>query len=252
MTLLSVQSLGVKLRNRTIFDDITFEVNPHEFVGLIGPNGAGKTTLMRAILGLTPHSGQSSLAMLKPNDRAKAVAWMPQAREIAWPVSVERVVALGRIPHLAIGQKLPQKDQVIIDTAIARLGLENLRKRAASRLSGGEQARALIARSLVQDTPLLMADEPIAGLDPAHQISTMQTFAGLAKEGCSVVMSIHDLGLAARHCTRLILIAEGGILADGAPSEVLTPELMARAFSITVWHDTTPQGPVFQPLEVVR
>jgi iron complex transport system ATP-binding protein len=251
MSLLSVNALSVALRNRHVFRDISFEVSENEFIGLIGPNGAGKTTLMRATLGLIPHQGTSTLTHLTPTQRAKSVAWMPQAREIAWPVSVERIVALGRIPHLAMGQKLPQADQAIIDAAIKRLGLDDLRQRAASRLSGGEQARALIARALVQDTPLLMADEPIAGLDPAHQISTMQVFANLATEGRSVMMSIHDLGLAARHCTRLILLAEGGIMADGAPKDVLTPDLMARAFGITAWHDTTPQGPVFQPLEVV-
>lgn len=97
-----------------------------------------------------------------------------------------------------------------------------------------------------------MADEPIAGLDPAHQISTMRVFRELANEGRAVLVSIHDLGLAARHCTRLILMAEGGVLADGPPAQVLSPELMARAFGISVWHEHTASGPVFQPLEVVR
>lgn len=251
MSLLSVSQMGVALRHRTVFQDISFDVQPGELIGLIGPNGAGKTTLMRASLGLLPHTGTSTIAQMGARKRAQAVAWMPQSREIAWPVSVERIVALGRLPHLAAGQKMPSQDQAHVEAAITRLGLEGLRNRAASRLSGGEQARTLIARSLAQDTPLLMADEPIAGLDPAHQISTMQVFRDLAEEGRSVVVSIHDLGLAARHCTRLILLAQGGILADGPPEEVLTPDLMARAFGISIWHQTTPQGPVFQPLEVV-
>jgi iron complex transport system ATP-binding protein len=251
MTLLSVQNLGVILRNRSVFKDVSFEIAEGEFVGLIGPNGAGKTTLMRACLGLLPHGGKSNLATMSPRDRAKSVAWMPQSREIAWPVAVERIVALGRLPHLAAGQKLPTKDQALVDEVITRLGLDAFRDRAASRLSGGEQARALIARSLAQNTPLLMADEPIAGLDPAHQISTMQVFSELADEGRAVCVSIHDLGLAARHCTRLILLAEGGILADGKPRDVLTPELMAIAFGISIWHEDTSKGPIFQPLEVV-
>ena len=251
MSVLRVANLCVVRRNRPVLRDVSFEINPGEFVGLLGPNGAGKTSLMRAALGLMEAQGQSSLANLTAADRARAVAWMPQSREIAWPVPVERLVALGRIPHLPGGGRLPPKDQEIVERALARMDLGALRSRAASRLSGGEQARALIARALAQDTPLLMADEPAAGLDPAHQIATMQMFAALAREGRSAFVSLHDLGLAARHCTRLILLADGGVLADGPPDAVLTPDLMARAFGISVWHEHTAAGPVFQPLEVL-
>ncbi|MBE1284204.1 MAG: ATP-binding cassette domain-containing protein [Rhodobacteraceae bacterium] len=251
MSLLSVRSLSVTLRNRPVFRDVSFEIGPGEFVGLLGPNGAGKTSLMRASLGLIRADGDSSLAQMSASDRARAVAWMPQSREIAWPIPVERLVALGRLPHLPQGRTLPPAEQAYVDRAIERMGLDAFRGRAASRLSGGEQARALIARALAQDTPLLMADEPAAGLDPAHQISSMQVFADLAAEGRSALVSLHDLGLAARHCTRLILMAEGGILADGPPAEVLSTELMAQAFGISIWHRETENGPVFQPLEVL-
>ncbi len=252
MTLLSLTDAAVTLRNRPVFAGVSLSIGTGELVGLIGPNGAGKTTLMRAALGLLPlQSGQSSLAALPATERARAVAWMPQAREIAWPIPVERLVALGRLPYLPLSGKTPPEDKEKIDAALAYLGLEDFRARAASRLSGGEQARALIARAIAQDTPLLMADEPIAGLDPAHQIATMQVFADLAKHDRSTLVSLHDLGLAARHCTRLILLAEGGILADGPPEEVLTDALLARAFGVTAWHQNTPAGPVFQPLEVL-
>ncbi|KIC17013.1 ABC transporter ATP-binding protein [Leisingera sp. ANG-Vp] len=251
MSVLSVENLSVTLRGRPVIRDVSLEIQAGEFVGLLGPNGTGKTSLMRAALGLIASCGRSSLAEMSAAERARAVAWMPQSREIAWPVPVERLVALGRLPHLPQGLRLPPADQALVDQAITRMGLDPYRQRAASRLSGGEQARALIARALAQDTPLLMADEPAAGLDPAHQISTMEVFAALAAEGRSALVSLHDLGLAARHCTRLILLAEGGILADGAPADVLTPDLMARAFGISIWHQTTAQGPVFQPLEVL-
>ena len=249
MNVLSLQDLSVTLRDRIIFSDVSLRVETGEFVGLIGPNGAGKTTLMRAALGLLPSRGLSSLAELSARDRAKAVAWMPQSREIAWPIPVERLVALG----VEAAGKSAKGDagQAAIEAAMTRMGLARFKTRAASRLSGGEQARALIARALAQDTPLLMADEPIAGLDPAHQISTMQVFADLAAEGRAALVSLHDLGLAARHCTRLVLLAEGGILADGPPAEVLTPDNMARAFGVSVWHQTTEDGPIFQPLEVL-
>jgi iron complex transport system ATP-binding protein len=245
MSVLRLENLSVTLRTRDIFADVSLDIAPGEFVGLIGPNGAGKTTLMRAALGLIPSTGHSSLAGLSARERAKSVAWMPQSREIAWPIPVERLVALGAE---AAGRGA---DQAAIEAAMSRMGLASYKGRAASRLSGGEQARALIARALAQDTPLLMADEPIAGLDPAHQISTMEVFASLAAEGRAALVSLHDLGLAARHCTRLVLLAEGGILADGAPAEVLTPDNMARAFGVSVWHRQTEDGPIFQPLEVL-
>ncbi len=252
MTLLSLRDLSVRLRGRSILTDVTLDVEAGEFIGLIGPNGAGKTTLMRAALGLLSHEGTSSLAALPPAARGRAAAWMPQARDIAWPVTVETLVALGRTPHVTGWQGMGPQDRAHVDSALETMGLEHLRHRTATRLSGGEQAMALIARALAQQTPLLMADEPIAGLDPANQIATMQVFARLAGDGRAVIASLHDLGLAARHCTRLILLGEGGVAADGPPAEVLTPENLARIFHVSAHYATTPRGPVFQPLEVIR
>lgn len=250
--LLSVSGLSVTLRSRPVLSDVSFEVGPHEVIGLIGANGAGKTTLMRACLGLIDHRGHSSLAEQPPHARSKIAAWMPQAREIAWPVTVETLVMLGRIPHLDARQRPSQADRDAVDQVLKAMGLEEFRLRTATRLSGGEQARALLARAMAQDTPLLMADEPIAGLDPAHQISTMQSFARLAETGRSVIVSLHDLGLAARHCTRLIVLDKGRITADGAPGAVLTPDLIRDTFGITAWYENTDRGPVFQPLEVLE
>ncbi|MEM9788494.1 MAG: ABC transporter ATP-binding protein, partial [Pseudomonadota bacterium] len=210
MTLLSVANLSVSLRNRHVLRDVSFEVATGECIGLLGPNGAGKTTLMRAALGLIVHEGESSIARMSATERARAAAWMPQTREIAWPVTVETLVMLGRIPHMVGGQRPKPQDHEKVDAALAAMDLDGFRNRTATRLSGGEQARVLIARALAQDTQLIVADEPVAGLDPAHQIATMQTFAGLAQAGRSVIVSLHDLGLAARHCTRLILLSEGG------------------------------------------
>ncbi|MDJ1017630.1 MAG: ABC transporter ATP-binding protein [Paracoccaceae bacterium] len=252
MTLLSVEQLSVSLRDRHVLKNITFAVGTGECVGLLGPNGAGKTTLMRAALGLIPHEGSSSIASMDPAERARTAAWIPQTREIAWPVTVERLVMLGRIPYMAGGQRPKVDDHENVDAALAAMELDGLRNRTATRLSGGEQARVLIARALAQDTPLILADEPVAGLDPAHQISTMQKFAGLARAGRSVIVSAHDLGLAARHCTRLILLSGGSIAADGPPDEVLTIERMAEIFGVRAFFQDTEDGPVFQPLEVIQ
>ena len=164
-------------------------------------------------------------------------------------MTVETLVALGRMPY---GSEAPsQSDLGAIEIALRKMGLETFRQRRATELSGGEQARALIARALAQDTPLLLADEPTAGLDPANQIALMQVFENLAKEGRAVVASLHDLGLAARHCSRLIVLHQGKIAADGPPDQVLTPDLLAKVFQISAWFQNTPQGAVFQPLQVL-
>ena len=252
MSVLSVSGLSVRLRDRVVLSDVSFEIGSHELVGLIGANGAGKTTLMRACLGLIGFTGHSSLAALPPRARGQAAAWMPQAREIAWPVTVETLVMLGRTPHLVPGQGPSAADRAAVERALEELGLMAFRQRTSTRLSGGEQARALLARAMAQETPLLMADEPIAGLDPAHQITTMKSFARLARQGRSVLVSLHDLGLAARHCSRVIVLGKGGLVADGAPGAVLTPDLIRDTFGITAWYQDTDKGPVFQPLEVLE
>ena len=122
MTDLRVKNLSVRLRGRQILTDVSLTVGPHDCVGLIGPNGAGKTTLLRAILGLVPHEGHSSLAALSPDARGRACAWMPQARDIAWPVTVETLVALGRTPHLRGLGSLTDADRGHVDAALTKIG----------------------------------------------------------------------------------------------------------------------------------
>ena len=248
---LSLDRLTVKRGDCPVVDAASLTIAPGELVGLIGPNGAGKTTLMRGALGLLPHSGTSSLAALPPQARARHAAWLPQAREIAWPVTVETLVTLGRTPHLAAGQRPGETDRAAVAQALSTMALNGFEPRPATDLSGGEQARVLIARALAQDTPLILADEPIAGLDPGHQIATMQAFARLAANGKAILVSLHDLGLAARHCTRLILMHRGRIHADGPPDEVLTKANLAQVFGISAHLTRGPEGVIFQPLEVL-
>ena len=247
MTLLHLSGLSLSRGAVPVLDRIDLTVGPGEFMGLLGPNGAGKTTLLRAALGLLPATGRSSLAVLSPDARARQAAYLPQGRDIAWPMPVDAVVALGRIAH---SDAAAPRDHPAVRDALVALGLMPLRHRDATTLSGGEQARVLIARALAQDTPLLIADEPIAGLDPSAAIGVMDLFAGLAGQGRGVIASLHDLGLAARHCTRLVVLDRGRIVADGPPASVLTPDLMARVFGITAHLADGPDGPIFQPLRV--
>ncbi|MDU8945149.1 ABC transporter ATP-binding protein [Ovoidimarina sediminis] len=232
MTLLTLENLLVMRGPVRIVDGASLKIGAGEVVGLIGPNGAGKTTLMRAALGLLPSEGHASIAALAPAARALAAAWLPQGREIAWPVDVETLVALGRMPWRPRGSALSEADKAAVDRALGTMGLEAFRHRPATELSGGEQARALIARALAQEAPLLLADEPIAGLDPAYQLGTMRAFGDIARAGKGVFVSLHDLPLAARACTRLVLLEQGRIAADGPPADVLTPDNVARVFGV--------------------
>ncbi|MFW2542491.1 ABC transporter ATP-binding protein [Primorskyibacter sp. 2E107] len=245
MSLLDLNALTVRRGECPVVDAVSLSVRAGECVGLIGPNGAGKTTLLRAALGLLPHEGFASLAALPAAARARAAAWMPQNREIAWPIAVEDLVRLGRMPH---GTRLSAADHAAIDGALSRMGLDSFRRRAATELSGGEQARVLIARALAQDTPLLLADEPTAGLDPAAQLATLDVMRTIAAEGRGVVLSLHDLSLAARYCTRLILLDRGQLRADGPPAEVLNEANLAEVFHIRARIHHTPEGPFLQPL----
>lgn len=248
MTALTVENLTARRGRRSVVDGATLRIEPGEVVGLVGPNGAGKTSLMRAALGLLPAGGGSDLARLAPRDRARRAAWMPQSRDIAWPVSVEALVTLGRIPYLPGGAE----DRKAVEAALDRLGLSAFRARKVTELSGGEQALVLIARAVAQETPLLVADEPIAGLDPAHQIDVMELFADLARDGRAVWLALHDLALAARYCHRLILMDRGRIVADGAPREVLAADNLDRVFGISARFDETTDGPAFRLIDRVR
>ncbi|MDG4647005.1 ABC transporter ATP-binding protein [Roseibacterium sp. SDUM158017] len=251
MTHLSLDRLTVRRGECPVVDCASLEMRGGELVGLIGPNGAGKTSLMRGALGLLPARGTSSLASLSPADRARHVAWLPQSREIAWPVPVRTLVMLGRVPYLAGGQRPRPEDEDAVSEALNATDLAAFGDRPATELSGGEQARVLIARALAQETPLILADEPTAGLDPGHQIATLARFSAMARGGKSILASLHDLGLAARHCDRLILMNRGRIEADGAPDDVLSPERLRDVFGIRAHLSRGPDGLVFQPLEVI-
>ena len=249
MSTLTLSNLTVRRQGCPVVDNVSITVQPGELVGLIGPNGAGKTTLMRAALGLLPFEGRASLAELPSRERAKTAAWMPQIREIAWPVTVETLVSLGRTPYLAGGRRLSVEDRRVVTAAMQRMGLLPLAERTATELSGGEQARALIARALAQNTPLILADEPVAGLDPAHQIATMKTFRALAAEQHGVLVSLHELGLAARYCTSLAVMHGGKLVAHGAPEEVLNAHTVRSVFGVEGRWSSDPDGRTFHVVE---
>ncbi len=257
MSLLSVTGLSASLSGTPVLHDVSFSVEPGEFVGLIGPNGAGKSTMLRAIIGMTPASGSvmlqgSPAASFSANARARLAAYLPQQRDVAWPVTVEMLVTLGRAPYLSSFGTPTRQDIALIDGAMRLMDVQALRARAASDLSGGELARVLIARALAQDTPLLLADEPTAGLDPSHQIVLMRTLADLAAKGRTVVASLHDLGLAARWCSRLLVLQSGRIVADGSPDALLADGHLRTVYGVDIHAEKVAGRWIVMPLDVIE
>lgn len=257
MTLLTVTGLSASLGGARILRDISFAVKHGEFVGLIGPNGAGKSTLLKSILGLVPSEGGVSLdgkpaGAMPARERARTVAYLPQEREVAWPIPVEMLVSLGRAPYRQVFGPLSQKDRAMVENAMRAMDVSGFRGRTAGELSGGELARVLIARALAQDTPLLLADEPTAGLDPAHQIALMRRFAKLAADGRAVVVSLHDLGLAARWCSRLLVLHAGEIVADETPDALLAANHLQTVYGVKIYLERTDGGWVVQPLDLIE
>jgi len=236
--MLQGDGLSLFRSQRVILDEIDIRLERGEMLGLIGPNGAGKSSLLRLLAGVvTPDEGQLNLygkpyAAYTPRERARRIAYLPQLTRVAWPLSVERLVELGRIPHLEPWQHPGTADRVAIERVIVQTDLLALRQRRFDTLSGGEQARVLLARALVTEPDILLADEPVAALDPAHQLDVMQLLSEQCEVGQSVIVVLHDLNLAAHYCHRLQLLFEGATLAEGTPEEVLTEENLAEAYEI--------------------
>jgi iron complex transport system ATP-binding protein len=222
-------------------------------IGLIGPNGAGKSTLVRAMAGLVPAAGRilidgAAVSALPPGERARRIAYLPQGQIVHWPLTIERLVALGRLPHLAPFARPGEADAHAIEQALVRTELRELRDRPIDQLSGGERARALLARALAVEAPLLLADEPLAALDPAHQIEVMALLREEAARGSTVIAVLHDLTLAARWCDRLLLIDGGRLVADGPPRAVLTSERIGSVYRVSAFIGEAAGEPLIVPL----
>ncbi len=236
--LLAVRGLRVPLGGRTVVDGVDLAVGEGEMVGLIGPNGAGKTTLLRAAAGLlAPSAGEIAVAG-RPIGRhprralARLLAYLPQGGDCHWPVTAARVVALGRLPHLGPWRRPSPADDAAIRRALAAADVGHLAGRRVDALSAGERTRVMLARALATEPRLLLADEPVAALDPYHQLHVMELLRRRAAAGAGVLVVLHDLALAARFCDRLVLMRAGRRLAEGPPETVLTAARLAEAYAV--------------------
>ncbi len=218
--------------------NVSFRAEGNQIIGLVGPNGAGKTTLLKTIAGLMPAKSGCVAIDGRPteewprNDLARRVGYLSQERTVHWPVTVERLVSLGRLPHRGPWDGLSAADQESIDRALEFTDTLSLSQRAVTALSGGELARVLLARVLAGDPKIILADEPVSGLDPGHALQVLAGLRDLTAEGRLVVIVLHDLFMASRFCDRLILLNHGGVAADGAPSDVLTPHSLRDVYGV--------------------
>jgi iron complex transport system ATP-binding protein len=241
---LEAGELSVTLSGRKVLHRAGLVLASGEVVGLLGPNGAGKSTLMRALAGRVDSDGTVAIGgrdmkSMAVNERARLLAHLPQARVISWPLSVENLVGLGRMPWHGFSQRFSERDRVICAEAMDLMDVVHLADRPATELSGGEQARVLAARAVAQDTPVLLADEPASGLDPAHQIMMMAAIRRLAARGRAILVSLHDLSLAARWCDRVVMLKDGRVAVEGTPADVLTEHWLREVFNIAahIGHD---------------
>jgi iron complex transport system ATP-binding protein len=234
--LLAVDGICATLGRVRAVEAVSLTIRAGEIVALLGPNGAGKTTLMRASLGFVPRTGGALLGGAEPRtlsarQRALRAAYLPQRPQAIWPVSVESLVALGRFAHGAAPDRLSARDQAAVDAALEACSLISLRARRMDEISGGEKARAHLARALAQQAPLLVLDEPTAGLDPAQALTVADILRAHAAHGGGVLLSTHDIGLAARVANNVLVMRAGRVLAQGEPQAALTPQALETAYA---------------------
>ena len=215
-------------------DGISLTLRQNEVTAICGPNGAGKSSLLAALAGILPLDGGTVrldgdlLAALDPKDRARRIGFLPQHGDLAWDLSVEVLAGLGRLPW-TLG---PAEDARAVGRALADMQLEGLRTRAVSQLSGGERARSLLARVLAGEPTWLLADEPLANLDLAHQLALLAHFAKLAGQGLGVALVLHDLAQAMNHAGRVVVLQQGRVVADGPPEQALSAEVIAQVWGV--------------------
>ena len=238
MNLLRAEGLSVSLDDMAVLSDVSFSVAKGEVVGLVGPNGAGKTTILKILTGaLKPQAGQveilgKSLRRFSAQALARQLGYLPQEAEVHWPLAVERIVALGRVPHLMPWEDLKSSDEKIIEDAMRATDAFHLKGRRIDHLAGGEKALVMIARLLAGEPKILLADEPVQGLDPAHALQVMELLRDVVEGGRGVLVVLHDLALASRFCDRVLLLHHGKIAASGRPEEVFSPEHLKASYHI--------------------
>jgi len=248
MRCLAARSLSVDLGRRRALSGVDLSLESGRFTVIVGPNGAGKTTLLRTLAGLLPPADGTvtldgaPVGRMRLADRARSIAYLPQGGSVAWPLPVAGVVALGRLPHGEQPDALTPVGREAVAAALAATDLAGFESRPATELSGGERARVLLARALATRAPVLLADEPIAALDPRHELIVLEVLRAEARAGAMVVAIMHNLTLAARFADDIVLLDQGRLQAHAPPAEVLTEARLASSFGISAHVSQEPEG----------
>jgi iron complex transport system ATP-binding protein len=235
---LVAQSLTVRLGSIVAVRDVNIACEAGRVTAILGPNGAGKTSLLRALAGLVPvESGnvileECSIITMPARERARKIGYLPQNGVPAWNVSARELVGLGRLPHRAAYAGLTAADRHAVDQALAATDTLHLADRTMDAMSGGERARVKMARVLAGRPQWILADEPLANLDPPHQRDLLALMRTAAQSGQGVVIVLHQLGAAARVADDIVLMKAGEIIAQGDCEAVLTPDNLERTFDM--------------------
>ena len=238
--MIEIEHCSVDRGGSRVIDDVSLDIGPGEWVGLIGPNGAGKSTLLEAIAGLVHSTGSimvegRELAELSVSARARRVALVPQTPIMPSGMPVIDYVMLGRAPHLGRFGAESELDISVANAALDQLHLIPFARRSVDELSGGERQRVVIARALAQSTSILLLDEPTSALDVGVRMEVLDHIDTVRRDShLTVVSAVHDLTLAAQFCDRLVMLAAGAIVAEGAPESVLTADTIGRHYGARV------------------
>jgi iron complex transport system ATP-binding protein len=253
MTRLIVKDVSVRLAKRDIVREVSFRAEAGEWIGVVGPNGAGKSTLLKAIAGIVPCVGKievdgQALDQMKVRERARRLAMVAQTPVLPEAITVLEYTLLGRNPYLGPLARESASDVDRVHAALADLDAMDLVGRFVATLSGGERQRVLLARALVQDTPVLLLDEPTTALDVGHQQDVLELIDSLRRErGLTIITTLHDLTVASRYPDRLVLLVDGSVEAEGTALDVLTEDHLARFYGAAVRILCTEDGIVIVP-----
>ncbi len=238
MSSLAASELRVRLGTRDVLTAVSCTLRAGEFVLLAGRNGAGKSTLLRTLLGaLPPDAGRvvlhdKPIAAWQGKERAQRIAFVPQSVDTPFEFTGRELVTMGRHPHRHRGEALSRDDLDAIERALVAVDALPFAARPVTTLSGGEQRRIAVARALATEAPLLLLDEPTNNLDLEHALQLVAMLARFAAAGRGVLVASHDLNLFARHCSRVVLLHEGRVFADGPPEQALAEANVAAVFGV--------------------
>jgi iron complex transport system ATP-binding protein len=239
--LLRVNLLNSGYTGKTVLRDIHFELPAGRILALIGPNGSGKTTLIRALSGVLPvvegklHVNGTDLAKASQLERAQLLAVVPQSTHIPPTFTVDEVVMMGRTPYINWLGSTTQKDEAIVEKAMALTDITRFKGCLSGELSAGERQRVILARALAQDTPVLLMDEPTSHLDLRYQIEFLELAVSLAYEqNKTVLIALHDLNLAARFGDEVLAMKDGAMVALGKTDDILVPATIELIYGLAV------------------